>query len=89
MPTGKPFWDSRPGTIASMTARLCIAAILCALQYYLLATAMEALHSGEKRIVVAAFIASFFCFLLTGGLILTGELSYLKVRKEVRDRSRK
>lgn len=85
MPIGKPSWDNRPGTVAAAAARLAIAAIFCALQYYLLATAMEALHSGEKGVVAAAFAASVVCFVLTAGLILTGELGARKLRKEVRD----
>lgn len=84
MPIGKPEFDTRPGVAASATARLWICGIICIVQYWLLTASMEAYHGGNLRIALPAFLASAFCFLLTAGLILTGEAGSRKLEDDVR-----
>jgi hypothetical protein len=79
----KPIYDSRAGAAASATARLWIVAGICAFQYWLLTSSMEAWHGGNDRIALPAFIVSVVCFLLAAGLIVTGEIGTLKLRKDI------
>jgi hypothetical protein len=79
----KPQYDLRPGTQAVFTARLWIVGVLCAFQYWLLTATMEAFHAGNSRIVLPAFLASLLCFLLSAGLILTGEAGYHRVEQDL------
>ena len=73
MPIPGPIHDPRPGARAVATARLVIVALLCALQYWLLTSAMEAFHAGERGQLLVATIASAVCFLLSAGLVVAGE----------------
>lgn len=85
MPMRKPQFDTRPGITASMTARLWIVAMICAFQYWLLTAAMEALHAGNHRVALPAFLASLFCFLMAAGLVLTGEAGLRKSKQELKE----
>lgn len=73
MPIGKPDFDTRPGVVASATARVWISAIICIVQYWLLTASLEAHHGGNHRVAIPAFVASCACFALVAGLILAGE----------------
>ena len=81
----KLHYDTRPGAAGSATARLFIVAAICAFQYWLLTSSMEAWHGGNHRIALPAFIVSVTCFLLAAGLIVTGEIGTHRLRKEIRD----
>jgi hypothetical protein len=83
MPIRPPRHDLRPGALALATARLVILALLCALQYWLLTTTMEAFHGGDRRLPLAAAIASLACFVLGLGLVVAAE------RQEARRRQRR
>lgn len=84
MPVGKPRFDTRPGVVASATARLWICATICIVQYWLLTASLEAYHAGNHRIAAPAFIASAVCFALVAGLILAGERGSRKLQDELR-----
>ncbi len=73
MPLPGPDYDLRPGARAVATARLVIVAILCALQYWLLTSTLEAFHGGDRALPLAAAIASLICFLLGLSLVATAE----------------
>lgn len=75
MPLSAPEHDLRPGARGIATARLAILATLCALQYWLLTTTMEAFHGGDRGLPLAAALASAACFLLQLGLVATGEIN--------------
>jgi hypothetical protein len=83
MPIRAPRHDLRPGALAMATARLVILALLCALQYWLLTTTMEAFHGGDRALPLAAAIASLVCFGLGLGLVVAAE------RQESRRRRRR
>lgn len=78
-----PLHDSRPGSAASVMARLVIVIMLCAFQYWLLAATMEAFHAGNARVALPAFLASVFCFALAVGLVITGEASSRRVLEDL------
>jgi hypothetical protein len=84
MPIGKPQYDTRPGVLASATARLWIVATICAVQYWLLTGAMEAMHEGNSQVALRVFLASIFCFVLAAGLVLTGEFGHQRIRQQTR-----
>lgn len=69
----KPDYDLRPGTVASLTARLVIVAVMCGFQYWLFTAALEAAGAGHSRILWPAFLSSLLCFVLVVGLIGAGE----------------
>jgi len=73
MPIPPPRHDLRPGARGVATARLVIVAILCALQYWLLTSTMEAFHGGDRALPLPAAIASAACFVLAVGLVVAGE----------------
>jgi hypothetical protein len=73
MPVPRPDHDRRPGAASSATARLVIIAMLCAFQYWLLASTMEAWHAGDGSIPPVAAAVSLGCFALAAGLVITGE----------------
>lgn len=81
MPLRGPDHDLRPGAVGVATARLVIVAGLCALQYWLLTTTMEAYHGGDRALPLAAAIASGVCFLLALGLVLAGERAEARRRR--------
>jgi len=63
----------RPGLKGSLTARIWIVASVCAFQYWLLTASMEAVHAGNLKIAIPAFVTCLLCFVFNLGLILTGE----------------
>jgi hypothetical protein len=73
MPISGPSHDLRPGARGVATARLVIVAVLCALQYWLLTSAMEAFHADVHDHLLVAAIASGVCFALGAGLVIAGE----------------
>jgi hypothetical protein len=79
----KPSYDTRPGAAASATARLWIVVAICAFQYWLLTSSIEAWHAGNFDIAWPAFIVSAICFGLVAGLIITGESGAIKLRKDL------
>ena len=81
MPIPGPNHDLRSGATGVAVARLVIIAILCALQYWLLTSAMEAFHAGDRGQLAIAAIASALCFLLGAGLVITGERSLERWRR--------
>lgn len=81
MPIPGPAHDLRPGVRGVATARLVIVAMLCALQYWLLTTTMEAFHGGDRTLPFAAAIASAICFALGVGLVFAGERSEARRRR--------
>lgn len=83
----KPDFPLREGIAAGEVARLVICGLLCVFQYWLLTATLEAYHAGDNQIPVGAFIASLACFLLAGGLILTGELALRQQRRYLRSTS--
>lgn len=85
MPLPAPKHDLRPGARGVAAARLAILAILCALQYWLLTSTMEAFHSGDRRLPVAAALASSACFLLQLGLVVTAELNEARHLRHCRE----
>ncbi|MEQ8818922.1 MAG: DUF6755 family protein [Sumerlaeia bacterium] len=84
MPIGKPQFDTRPGVVAGITARLWICATICVTQYWLLTASMEAFHGGNHRVALPMFLASLCCFGLVAGLILTGEAGARRLDQERR-----
>jgi len=85
VPIPGPDHDLRPGARAVATARLVILALLCALQYWLLTTTMEAFHGGDRGLPLAAALASGACFLLGLGLVVAAERQearHLRRRRE-------
>ncbi len=82
MAIGKPFYDNRPGIIASQITRICFLAMICAFQYWLLTSSMEAAHTHNQRIELFAFIASASCFILAAGIMIAGEIWDKKSRNE-------
>jgi hypothetical protein len=85
MPIPAPKNDLRPGALALATSRLVILALLCALQYWLLTTTMEAFHGGDRRLPLAAAIASIACFLLGLGLVIVAERNEARRRRRRRE----
>jgi hypothetical protein len=79
----KPHYDTRPGVAAATTARLWIVVAICAFQYWLLTSSIEAWHAGNHGIAWPAFIVSAVCFGLAAGLIVSGELGGRKLRKDI------
>ena len=73
MPIPGPHHDERSGARGVATVRLVIVAILCALQYWLLTSAMEAFHAGDRGQLLVAAIVSAVCFVLAAGLVIAGE----------------
>lgn len=73
MPIPAPQHDLRSGSRGMALARLVIVAMLCAMQYWLLTSTMEAFHGGDRDLPFAAAIASLLCFLLALGLVRVGE----------------
>jgi hypothetical protein len=73
VPLRAPAHDLRPGAASASIFRLCVVALLCALQYWLLTSAMESAQAGERDTALAAFVASAVCFLLSAGLVVAGE----------------
>lgn len=84
MPIPGPHHDLRSGASGVAAARLVIVAVLCALQYWLLTSAMEAFHAGDRGQLAVAAIASIACFLLGAGLVVTGERAWLRRRHRER-----
>lgn len=84
MPIGRPDFDTRPGVVASATARLWICGTICIVQYWLLTASMEAFHAGNHRVAVPMFLASLLCFSLVAGLIVTGEAGARKLREDLK-----
>ena len=82
MPIAGPVHDRRPGAAGAATARLVLVAMLCAAQYWLLTSTMEAWHAGDREIPLVAALASAVCFALAAGLVLTGELGSSTGRSE-------
>jgi hypothetical protein len=81
MPIPGPRHDLRPGAAGIATARLVILAMLCALQYWLLTSTFEAYKGGDRDIPLVGWIASSVCFALGAGLVLAGEWSPRRVRR--------
>jgi hypothetical protein len=81
MPIPGPTHDLRPGASGVAVARLVIVAILCALQYWLLTSAMEAFHAGDRGQLAVAAVTSVVCFLLGAGLVVTGERELRRRRR--------
>ncbi len=81
MPPPSPAHDRRPGATAAMTMRLAVSGVLCISQYFLLTVAMESWHAGEAGKTVVCFVASALCFTLCVGLLITGEIGYLKTAR--------
>lgn len=82
MPIPGPSHDLRPGASGVAVARLVIVAILCALQYWLLTSAVEAFHAGDRGQLAVAAIASAVCFVLGAGLVVTGERALMRRRRQ-------
>jgi hypothetical protein len=85
MPIPGPNHDLRPGASAVATARLVVIALLCGLQYWLLATTMEAFHGGDVGLPLPAALASGSCFLLGLGLVVSAERGASR-RRQLRHR---
>lgn len=85
MPIAGPDHDLRPGARGVATSRLVIVAFLCALQYWLLTSAMEATHGGDHALLLAAALASGACFLLGLGLVAAAERSEVRRRRRSRE----
>lgn len=83
MPIGKPKFDTRPGIIAGITARLWICAVIVIVQYWLLTASMEAFLGGNHAMAIPMFLASAFCFILVAGLIITGEAGTRGLQRSV------
>ncbi|MCC7391677.1 MFS transporter [Candidatus Sumerlaeota bacterium] len=83
-PLARPAFDLRPGIVAGTTARICICAIICIVQYWLLTASMEAFHGGNSFVALPMFGASLICFALVAGLILTGEAGSGKLKEDLR-----
>jgi hypothetical protein len=88
MPIPGPKHDLRAGAHGVAASRLVIVAVLCALQYWLLTSAMEAFHAGDRGQLLVAAITSAACFLLAAGLVVAGELAATQRRRRETDRSR-
>jgi hypothetical protein len=73
MPIPAPRHDLRPGARGASLFRLAVVSLLCALQYWLLTSAMEAAKAGDRHSALPAFLASLTCALLGAGLVLSGE----------------
>lgn len=73
MPLSAPSHDLRPGAQGAAVFRLCVVSLLCALQYWLLTSAMESVQAGERDTALAAFLASLSFFALAAGLVVAGE----------------
>ena len=82
MPIPGPRNDLRPGSQGSQFARLVIVGLLTAVQYGLLTATVEAWHGGNRPVPIVATIASFACFALAAGLVLTGEKGDAKIRRD-------
>lgn len=89
MPLSPPEHDLRPGAHGIATARLAILITLCALQYWLLTSTMEAFHGGDRTLPLAAALASGACFLLQFGLVFAGELSEARRMRHRREAERR
>jgi cytochrome bd-type quinol oxidase subunit 2 len=89
MPLKPPEFDVRRGAKSSATGRLAIVGALCAFQYWLLTSTVEALNEGALSIPLPAAITSLVCFVAAAGLVWTGERS-LRVarggRRSVREK---
>jgi hypothetical protein len=81
MPLPAPRHDLRPGARSASVFRLSVIALLCALQYWLLTSAMEGLQAGDRSSALPAFIASLLCFALAAGLLLDGERGARKTER--------
>lgn len=81
MPIPGPIHDQRPGARGVATARLVIVALLCALQYWLLTSAMEAFHAGDRGQLLVAAVTSAVCFVLAAGLVVAGERASARRRQ--------
>lgn len=80
-----PDYPNRAGVAAADIARLVIVGMFCVFQYWLLTSTMEAYHAGDRNIVLGAFFASLACFLLAGGLVISGEIAIVKQQRYLRE----
>ncbi|WP_437586408.1 DUF6755 family protein [Sorangium sp. So ce1000] len=81
MPIPGPKHDLRPGAKSAMSARLLAVAMLCAFQYWLLTSTVEAYNGGDRDIPLPALATSLVCFALGAGLVAAGELSAWRARR--------
>jgi hypothetical protein len=87
MPISAPRHDLRPGARSASVFRLSVVGLLCALQYWLLTSAMEASQAGRRDTALPAFIASLICFALGAGLVLAGELGARRTERELAEKA--
>jgi hypothetical protein len=73
MPISAPRHDLRPGARGASMFRLAVVSLLCALQYWLLTSAMESFQAGHRAVALPAFLASLAAFALNAGLLIAGE----------------
>ncbi|MGK3986874.1 DUF6755 family protein [Sorangium sp. So ce136] len=81
MPIPGPKHDLRPGAKGAMSARLLVVAMLCAFQYWVLTSTVEAYNGGDRDIPLPALATSLVCFALGAGLVAAGELSAPRGRR--------
>jgi hypothetical protein len=86
MPLPAPRHDLRPGARSASVFRLSVVGLLCALQYWLLTSAMETYQAGSRDTALPAFIASLICLLLSAGLVLAGERGARKTERELAEK---
>lgn len=85
MPLRAPRHDLRPGAKSAAMFRLSVVGLLCALQYWLLTSAMEAFQAGDRGSPFAAFLASLICLALSTGLVLDGERGARRTERALND----
>jgi hypothetical protein len=81
VPLPGPRHDLRPGATSASVFRLCVVALLCALQYWLLTSALETLQAGDHATALPAFLASLTCLALSAGLVVAGESGARKTER--------
>lgn len=72
----------RAGLEGALTARIWIVAAICAFQYWLLTSSMEAYHAGNTKVVAPAIIATLVSLLLNVGLLVSGERLLPEIKSE-------
>ena len=77
----------RAGLKGALTARIWIVASICAFQYWLLTSSMEAYHAGNGKVIIPAIVATFVSFLLNVGLLVSGEKLLPDIKSERPEKS--
>lgn len=70
------------GLKGALTARIWIVTSICAFQYWLLTSSMEAYHAGNTRVIIPAIVATFVSLILNIGLLVSGEKLLPEIRSE-------